>query len=329
MGRALCLFTRIDASKAPDKQKDDLVALAVRRAAPFLDPDFSVAWGPDGQAAVWYWSRSRVVEILADRQISARRIQFTAQALHVHTGCTSGGELLLLDEGVEGRVWRNGTLIADRWWKDVPSDLEWREFLRGAGWQAHDAEVPEPVPVELSSKPWGTRARRLNRGLRLADADDYYMGTVATLGLAFVLVASLQLGMIARNWMDGSRAEKAISGLDDELARILAARNATDRNMEEIRNLLALQDSAPLLALLAEASRLMPESDWRIKHWNQPTPAQLELTLSMPDTNPELLVQRWESSPMFDGVTADIVGRSGEVVIHAGVIGIDHAADAP
>lgn len=329
MGRALCLFTRIDASKAPDNQKGNLVALAVRRAAPFPDPDFSVAWGPDGHAAVWYWSRSRISEILTARQISARRIRFAAQAVHLYTGRTSGAELIQLEEGVEGRAWREGSLIASRWWQDTPSPSEWREFLRGAGSQSHDAGVPGAEPADLSTRPWGTRSRRLDTGLRLSDANDYFAGIAATLGLAFALVASLQLGMIARNALDASRAENAVSELDDELARILAARDATDRNMAEIRSLLALQEAPPFLTLLAEVGRLLPGSEWQIKHWSQPTPAQLELTLSMPETNPEHLVQRWESSPMFNAVTADIVGRSGEVVIQADVVGIDHWADVP
>ena len=55
VGRELCLFLPVDASRVPARQRESYLALAVSRAAPFADPAHDALWS-DGHAAAWYWS---------------------------------------------------------------------------------------------------------------------------------------------------------------------------------------------------------------------------------------------------------------------------------
>src|SRR5690606_22739992 len=63
VGRELCLFLVVDASRVPPKQRAAFIGHAVRRAAPFPDPEHDVLWC-GSHAAIWYWSRDRVRELV-------------------------------------------------------------------------------------------------------------------------------------------------------------------------------------------------------------------------------------------------------------------------
>ncbi|MBB6063620.1 hypothetical protein [Pseudoxanthomonas broegbernensis] len=323
VARGLCLFVRVDASKAPDKERRNLAALAVRRAAPFPDPEFGVAWEADGQGAAWYWSRSRVQGLLAERGVHARRTEFVPEALYAGaTGTGDDGiELLELHDGVEARVWRNARLVADRWWPAAPSAAEWQAFLRSAGLPGEaSAGAPQALPAALARQPWSRRGRPRMALSGLSGLERHLPRAALGLGLVVVLVASVQLGSILRSRIDIWRAQQAAEALDEPLKRILAARESSDRDMASIAQVLALHNGRSSVVLLAEAARLLPGRDWQIRQWNQPTPERIEVTLAMPDADPQKLVATWEESPMFADVTTDLLTRSGEVVIRASVL---------
>jgi len=323
VSRGLCLFTTVDASKAPDKERRNLVALAVRRAAPFPDPEFGVAWGPEGHGAVWYWSRARALELLGARGVQARRTDFVPEALYVGgADRPDGAELLELHEGIEARVWRNDRLVADRWWPAMPSAREWQVFLRAAGLPPEhlSAEPPAAQPAPVSLRPWSARSRRQAALTGLSGLESYLPRAALGLGLAATVVIAIQLGSILRSQVDVWRARQAAEALDEPLKRILAARESADRDLLAIQQLLALRPGRSSVALLGEAARLLPPRDWQIRQWNQTTPERIEVTLVMPNPDPQQLVASWEESPMFANVTTDLLGRNGEVVVRADVV---------
>lgn len=327
VGRGLCLFVRVDASKAPDKERRNVAALAVRRAAPFADPDFGVAWDADGQGAAWYWSRARVQELLAARGVQARRTEFVPEALYAGGNAPDDGiELLGLHEGVEARAWRDGRLVADRWWPAAPAAADWQAFLRAAGIAGADAATLPPVqPAPVARQPWSRRGRSNMSLTGLSGLERHLPRAGLGLGLLLVLVASVQLGSILRSQLDTMRARQAADALDEPLKRILAARESSDRDLAAIGQVLALQPAHGSLVLMAEARRLLPKRDWQVRQWNQPTPERIEVTLAMPNADPQALVATWEESPMFTDVTTELLARSGEVVVRANVV----AAPAP
>ena len=114
--------------------------------------------------------------------------------------------------------------------------------------------------------------------------------------------------------------------LDAPIKRVLDARQAADRHLAQIDEVLALRPSRPQLALMAEASRLLPGSNWEMRRWSQPTPDRVELSLTMPDANPEQLVTAWEASSMFDEVTTDLQPRNNLVTLRARIASLRPAA---
>ena len=117
VGRELCLFLHVDASHVPAKQRDGYVALEVRRAAPFADPESDVLW-PNGHAAVWYWSRERIRTIVGNASryraeaLFRGQVQRDARTELLALGAMPAGAS---DAGYEGRVWREGRVVASRW----------------------------------------------------------------------------------------------------------------------------------------------------------------------------------------------------------------------
>lgn len=321
VGRSLCLFMRVDASNVPPKQRRDFVGLAVRRAAPFETPDFGMASVGNGRMAVWYWSQARVAEHLTFEGARPRRIRYSPEALHVKTETVDGGELLALEAGVEGRAWKSGELVASRWWPETPAIADWREFLRGAGLRMPEgAGVPAVTPAETTTATWGAHDGFRRGAISLGGMETHLPTAMLALAGVVAAVASVQVGAIVRSHVDTMLAERRSDQMDESITRVLAAREAADRNAAEIDALLALRMTHSAVSLISEATRLLPASGWSIKHWQQPTPDRLELTLVMPDADPQQLVTAWEASPMFSEVTTDILGRSGEVVVRASIL---------
>lgn len=316
VGRELCLFVALDAGKVPAKQRKAFAALAVRRAAPFADPDFDVAWTPAGTAAIWYWSRARAEALAAGEP--GRRKRFTAEAMYAGAPLTQGVELLRYPTGFEARAWKEARLEASRYWPEPPSPAQWAEFARGAGRAAQVTALPEAREAILSSAPWSRQAID-NGALQLSGLDQYLPKAALGLTALVLLMAGMELGFIARAQADIWRARAAATRLDAPLKRILDARDASDRASEEIAGLLALHGLRPTTSLMAEVTRLMPATGWEVKRWNQPTPDAVEIGLVAPGSNPEQLVSAWEASPMFKNVTTELGGEN-ELVIKATIV---------
>lgn len=325
VGRELCLYMALDARKAPSKQRADFTRLAVRRAAPFSDPEFDVAWTGDGVASVWYWSRSRVTS-LADAEASQRK-RYVAEAVYAGQPQQDNIELLQLSGCVEARIWRSGKLVASRWWPSAPADEAWAEFLQGVGQTSHSSVQPSPSPAQLSKSPWSqkTSTAVTLQGMALGQ----YLPRIALVaGVFFLLSVGAEAGKIARYQAEAWRAGMASTRLDAPLKRILDAREASDDALANISRLLILRSPRASISLIAELARSMPKGQWTLKVWNQPTPDTVEVSIIAPGSNPEQLVSKLEASPMFENVSTEL-GRDSEVVIKATVTPPPGMPDVP
>lgn len=316
VGRELCLYMEVDAVRVPAKQRREFVAMAVRRAAPYPDPEFGMAWLGE-HAAVWYWSSAKVLELLGGQRL--HRTTFVPDALYVGQPRQDAEELLALEEGFEGRLWRQGRLVANRWWTEPPAPAQWQSFLRGTGIPANaDTQPPPAEPAHIGKQRWNPAAG--NTRLSLSGLDDHLPRLMMGLCLAAAALFSWQAGSIIRAGMDVWRTRQAAQDLDEPLKRILAARDRADAAYAEITGLLALRQSQSQYRLLAEAGRVMRGQAWQLKHWQQPTPDRIEATLVMDAPDPEALVTRWEASPLFSDVHTELSLRQNEVVIRATVV---------
>lgn len=321
VGREICLFSLVDAGKAPAKQRTAMVALAVRRAAPFADPDFGIAWFGD-TAAVWFWSRARALSSLTGEQ--AGNATFVPEALFTGTpSAESGAELLALTAGFEGRAWKQGRLVASRWWPEIPSAEAWRTFERGASLPP-TGSVPEPLSTQIAARPWP--AMKADAGsFNLSALHQLAPRATLAIGAFATVMAGYEVGAIGRSLWTMQQAKAEAEALDEPLKRILTAREQADAYQAEIAKLLTLRAAHSQLALIAEISRVIPPGQWRLLQWQQPAPGRVEATIATTRPDPEALVAALEASPIFSEVSTALSSRRNEITISARTVATETA----
>lgn len=314
VGREICLFLHVDASKVPLRQRESFVELAVKRHAPFEDPEHGIAW-TGGQASVWYWPSSRARSLAAD--FAAPRTKYVPEALFLGEPANDGAQLLSTGHGVEGRIWSAGAVTASRWWTALPGSSEWDIFLRGSGLPA--SPPPDPVACQIQPRKWNT-SQTTNATPSLGGLDAYAPKISMAIGLAFAGYIFFTLGLGARALLDTWQANRKAEQLSAPLRKILDARNKAENDLASVEGLLSLRDNRPQLKLMAEVIRLMPGKDWQIKQWEQSSPDRLDVTLSMPRPDPQVIVSQWEESKIFKDVRTELPRQPNEIIVHAGIV---------
>lgn len=286
--------------------------MAVARAAPFEDPSYEVAW-QGKRAAVWYWSASRITALVGTL---GRRDRVVAEAPRLGHPRDQGCELLALPHGYEGRLWHEGALFASRWWAAPPSELEWSAFVRGAGFDATELTTPEASTAARHAKRWPSKE---SGGLKsIVEEAGALIPQGKQIGANLLVMAfGWHLGSALHSRWDLYTAQSRIAELTSSLEPILSARAEADRNREAIDELLSLRSPAPQLTLLAEASRLMEGSGWRVILWTQPNENTVVVRFNATQMDGETIVSKWESSPWFESVTPSLDQQGTNMTIQA------------
>lgn len=312
LGRGFCAYTVLDCPALPAARRRAFVATAVRRWAPFPDPQYHVEWaGP--RAMVWAWSAQAVRALPAEAAPEPPR-RLIPEPLLVGAPGEDGAELTALEEGFEGRVWRQRVLAASYWWPAAPELAEWNRFLRGAGLPAAE-RVPQAQRPPLRAQSWaGAMAggwmdlARRQRGLALA----------AAAGLLALLFAAPIAGIVKLAWA-GAQVRAQIAAQDQSLQAILNAREQAERDAARVEALLALRPPAGQLELLATAAGLLPPGA-RIMEWRMPNAQALEVVLRQNRPDPRALVEAWQRAGRFQDVGADLGRTPEEVTLRARIL---------
>lgn len=312
LARRFCAFTLLDATAIPFVRRKAYADITVQRWSPFADTRHHIDW-VGAHAMVWAWSHSQILEI-GDGELVAPPRRVLPETLY--RGIPHAGDAFLvpMDEGMEGRVWRDHVMIACQWWAAVPTLDEWNGFRRGAGLPAsHAMPVIEALP--MLRLPW-TRQRvagftdiagRHRQMLQCVAA-----GLVVAL-LAIPLTASVKLAI--KTAMLERVIEKEAVGVGDTLA----AREAAERDVAAIDKLLKLRPPRRQLQLMSVVIAATPGGNWKLLEWRMPDSHSLEVVVQMANPDPTALVRGWEATKVFRNVTVDI-GRAGnEVTIKADI----------
>ena len=286
-----------------------------RRWAPFADPAFHVEWAGD-RAMVWAWSLASVLDPVRNGDERApRRMQ--PESIYRGTPRELGIELVAMDEGFEGRAWRDGVLLGSAWWPQVPDLRTWNAFRRGTGYAA-EVVVPAPVETPLAAGGWTRRAPGLSLDL------GRYRTTLVplALGLAAALLCA-PLGSVLRIVGDKARIERAITRQEQLVHDLRIAREAAEGDAGVVQQLLALRPPSGQVRLLASLVQSLP-AGWRLLEWRMPDPGSLELTVQLAGGDPRALVRTLEASPYLEAVSVNLGQRPEEMVIKATIAG-----DAP
>lgn len=323
LARQFCAYTLLDASAIPPARRKGFAAISIQRWSPFADTRSHVEW-VGSRAMVWAWSPSRIQDMgggefaLAPRRVSP-------ESLHRGDPRSDAAALLAMDEGVEGRIWRDQAMIACQWWPTSPSLEEWNVLRRGAGLPAATA-VPFVEPAPLAMLPW-TR-QRVEAFNDLAVRHRRTLQALAV-GLAVAIVAA-PLASSLRLLVKTALLEQTIKEQSATVGGTLLARESSERDLGAVEQLLQLRPPQRQLRLLSTVASATPGS-WKLLEWRMPDTHTLEVVMQMANPNPTALVRGWEGTGLFDNVAVDI-GRAGEVTVKAGIIGAPGAssqADAP
>lgn len=312
LAREFCSFTLLDGEAIPVRKRKGFVDMAIARWSPFADTQAHVEWSGD-RAMVWAWSKSLALTG-PDETPFAQPRRIVPESLYRGQPMIEGEELLILDEGIEGRAWRNGLMVASRWWPALPVLPDWNEFRRGAG-LVPSASLPEPVEHRIAEQTWAAR-----RAEGLEEAFGRYRNYVlmAGVGIAAMVTSALLVGVLALKisiW----QVDKQIDEREQALDKIIAARDRAMEASRAIDEALELRPPAGQVELLALTSSLM-RGNWQLVEWRMADTQNLQVTARMANPDPRAIVTAWEASKRFADVTAELGQKRDTVVIKARIL---------
>lgn len=313
LARRFCAFTLLDASAIPFVRRKAFVDIAVKRWSPFADTRHHIDW-VGAHAMVWAWSHSQILDI-GDGEVAAVPRRVLPETLYRGTPRLNEALLVAMDEGVEGRVWRDDTLMACQWWPVVPTLDQWNSFRRGAGLGASEA-TPLLESPPMARLPW-TRQRAAGVADMAGRHRKLLQGVAAGLVVAMLalpLAASLRL--VAKTAMLERVIDKEAASIGDTLA----AREAAERDMAAIEKLLQLRPPRRQLQLMSAVIAASTSNDWKLLEWRMPDSHSLEIVLQMANPDPTALVRGLEATKVFRDVSVDIGRSNNEVTIKADVV---------
>ena len=287
--------------------------MAIARWAPFPDAQSQVEWVGD-RAMVWIWSRSQVLAADMDAAPLPVPRRIIPESLFRGASQVEGQELVAMDLGYEGRVWRQGFLAATHWWPGLPTLEDWNQFRRGVGLPPASG-VPEPLPSPLSDKPW-TASQTRGFGAAINEQRQLLAALTIATGLA-VLFAMLTAAAALK--VSIWQVDKQIRQREAALEKIIDARDKALADRDAIDALLASRPPVGQIKLLTEVDRLMG-GGWRLLEWRMPDTGHLEVVAKKSNADARAIVSGWEGSGRFTAVTAEIGRTPDEVTVKATII---------
>lgn len=310
LARGFCAYTVLDGAAVPVRKRRGFVEMAVSRWSPFADPQSHVEWAGD-RAMVWVWSRARA---LGDDHDGSPPRRILPESLFRGQPLADGQELVALDAGHEGRVWRDNVLVSSHWWPAVPPLQDWNEFRRGAGLQPAGT-MPEPMPYPLADRAWSASR---NQGVAESLGQYRQKALLVAAGVGVAALSALLVGALALQvsiW----QVDRQIASQEQALGKIIDARDKALKARAAIDAQLALRPPAGQVELLALMAELVP-GQWQLQEWKMPDAENLQVTARMPNGDPRAIVAALENSKRFVEVTAEIGRQRDTVSIKAKVV---------
>lgn len=139
----------------PAAKRRDALTLEARRRAPYERAGLHLHDQGEGGAFAWVWDAAQQEERALGAGLALDEILILPETALREVDRFDGARLVRRGDGAEGLVWREGVLIASRWWPDRPSSAQWRDFLRAA--RCEGPEEPALLEAEAwAQRPWTT-----------------------------------------------------------------------------------------------------------------------------------------------------------------------------
>jgi hypothetical protein len=315
LARSLCLYARFTVPKdlSPAKREAAL-RLKILEWSPHATPGMLIDWA-DTEAGVWIWDQSKVEEAIRAQGLDPKRVLVVPESALAEPG-EDGARIVASIEGLEGQAWRDGLLVASRWWPEPPQPEEWRRFQRAAALAPglQSAVPPEPWPPVWRDTPWPRTRRRWIAVV--SEAGRMRLAAAALIVLALPLV--YEGATLARLKVKTASVERNLAELRQKADPVMRQRMAAQTAMECVRALLALEPYPDQLALLARVGGQLPPNGTALGDWSFQN-GELRFTVTHPSTplDSSQYVRLFEALNMFERVRAEPQGDGKALLIQA------------
>lgn len=314
LSRSLCLYTRFTVPKdlTPAK-RDAALRLKILEWSPHATPGVMIDWA-ETEAGVWIWDQAKVEEAMRAEGLDPKRVAPMPETALAEPG-GDGARIAASLDGLEGQAWRDGQLIASRWWQEPPSPEEWRRFQRAAALppEMQSAVPPAAETIHFLDAPW---PRTKRRWLALVtEAGRTRLAVAAMVVLA--LPIAYEGAALARLKLKAASVERSLADLRRQADPVIRARLAAQTAMECVRALLALDPYPDQLALLARVGGQLPPNGTTLGDWSFQN-GELRFTVAHQNAlDSSQYVRLFEALNMFERVRAEPQGDGKILVIQA------------
>ena len=260
LSRALCSYSRVRLTGTNQKART-AAKLGVAFRQGFEDPQTRLTKDPNDPLRAGVWSWDGAFEF--DHGVSAKNVRVFPETL-ARVPLEEGARLVRCIDGFEGQVWRDGALIASRWWLSQPMAREWQHFMRAAQAPMENDSVEAPAPVDALFRGDLPFIDFEPANLQLTFAPARIAATAACL---FVMVGAFEIAQIVTHSAAAAVGREQIkSALDVNSAAIEARRKALT-SLGEIENLADIGTTKPVALAFVAVANEFPASTTRIANF--------------------------------------------------------------
>ncbi len=298
LGRGLCLYRTFNLSEVPFAERRNALSVRILQWSPFLQTGQYISWKAD-IAQVWIWDELLRLEEMHSIGLNSA-IAFPESVLNPPSEDDTP-QLVACREGVEGRIWNDGLLVASRWWKNAPQPQEWIQFLV-ANDMAPGTSLPPVEHFDWLPSPWARRSS----GFDVFDVRTERFWII----IALLLFSAIFTWKGVELW----RLHDSIATLEPELkvlsqqARPLKnARAKALQYKDQGKLLLQIAGYPSPLELFHEVVNRFPTPEVVIVEWRY-SKSELDFVIKGQDLAPVTYINAFQESPMFSEITADKQG---------------------
>ncbi len=264
LSRPLYRFGHFDLKTVPAGQRARALAMQVRQWSPYTATGTYTSWH-DGEAMVWAWDSEKLSASVVAHDLAPAKVQVIPETL-LHSAAQGGARLQSCIDGFEAQLWRDGLLVASRWWPRMPQAREWRAFERDAGLgpdEQSEGVPPSAEPGWLES-PW---ARNELAGDRPAVVDRNERVAITAGVIALSLVTSWYGVSLAKVGLAQSALSRELRELQGQARPIQQARNQALDALARTSSLQSVMAYPDQLSVMAKAAERLAPTGATLKEW--------------------------------------------------------------
>lgn len=280
-----------------------LVTLQARTHSPYAQMRSYMHWTQKG-VSVWMWDHKAVQRKIKRAELNEREFTFVPETVFV-SPLENGTRLVECHEGVDGQIWKDGQIIASRWWPESPPASEWAIFLRGAGPEAQvfDQALPQLTPLEnVKTESWA-HTRPIAGGFSLETL--YSNDALAVLALILLLPMGYYMGQIFHAWSSISGMQREIEAMGTDTEKVELEKKAAENNLKKVNTIIALNPYLHPLTVLKKVIGSLAEKSVVLSEFKVTGDLVTLLLQGDEELDATAIVTMLDKVPEFENVNTD------------------------